>query len=348
MQKREEELAKAAETRLITEQGELAVLSLDIPLDRVSQRPLVVATQYRPPMLQVVRLASFQQPLAVPPLSGGRKSDREDGDEGDIPKPLDAGALLERSLMEARREVAVAGGGIQVAASRLPLEQRRPVGPLIVVGVRDGVLWLVDSYFTAHAIALSHPGVRCRCLCALGDAVGAVKWASRLSREHHDDLALFLVGMGHAKEALHLPGLSRRLEVQLAIRSNDLPRALQCLVAMAEGGVKAAPAAAGGEDADGLLALVANEASAAEAVAGVAKFATEFLDLVDRADATANAEVAAQALRKLAVAGSVEGALESEEQRGLALRLATHGDNARLQVVTFAKLLCLRGLSKSS
>ena len=87
----------------------------------------------------------------------------------------------------------------------------------------------------AHAISLSHPGIRCRCLAAYGDAVSAVKWyvsipymeqclhltaptlivsefcrASRLGREHHDDLAQFLLGMGYATEALHLPGISKR------------------------------------------------------------------------------------------------------------------------------------------
>jgi len=41
-------------------------------------------------------------------------------------------------------EVAVAGGGVSVAVTRFPPEQKRPIGPLVVVGVRDGVLWLVD------------------------------------------------------------------------------------------------------------------------------------------------------------------------------------------------------------
>lgn len=88
----------------------------------------------------------------------------------------------------------------------------------------------------AHALSLSHPGIRCRCLAAYGDAVSAVKWyrplvdillqnqmiisfyatlyilcrASRLDREHHDDLAQFMLGMGYATEALHLPGISKR------------------------------------------------------------------------------------------------------------------------------------------
>lgn len=34
--------------------------------------------------------------------------------------------------------------------------------------------------------------------------------ASRLGREHHDDLAQFMLGMGYATEALHLPGISKR------------------------------------------------------------------------------------------------------------------------------------------
>lgn len=41
-------------------------------------------------------------------------------------------------------EIAVGGGGVAVAVTRFPGEQKRPVGPLVVVGVRDGVLWLID------------------------------------------------------------------------------------------------------------------------------------------------------------------------------------------------------------
>lgn len=38
--------------------------------------------------------------------------------------------------------------------------------------------------------------------------------ASRLAREHHDDLAQFMLGMGYATEALHLPGISKRYVMQ--------------------------------------------------------------------------------------------------------------------------------------
>lgn len=41
-------------------------------------------------------------------------------------------------------EIAVGGGGVSVAVTRFPTEQKRPVGPLVVVGVRDGMLWLID------------------------------------------------------------------------------------------------------------------------------------------------------------------------------------------------------------
>jgi len=63
------------------------------------------------------------------------KQSKVDGEENIMPKE-----------MEERRvnEVAVAGGGVSVAVTRFPPEQKRPVGPLVVVGVRDGVLWLVD------------------------------------------------------------------------------------------------------------------------------------------------------------------------------------------------------------
>ena len=41
-------------------------------------------------------------------------------------------------------EVAVTGGGLSVAVTCFLPEQKRPIGPLIVVGVRERVLFLVD------------------------------------------------------------------------------------------------------------------------------------------------------------------------------------------------------------
>ncbi|CAI0628283.1 unnamed protein product [Linum tenue] len=268
---------------------------------------------------QVVRLASFQHAPSVPPFLTLPKQTRVDGDDPTMPKELED---------KKYNEVAVGGGGVSVAVTRFPTEQKRPVGPLVVIGVRDGVLWLVDRYMCAHALSLTHPGIRCRCLAAYGDAVSAVKWASRLGREHHDDLAQFLLGMGYATEALHLPGISKRLEFDLAMQSNDLKRALHCLLTMSNSRDI-------GQDGTGLelsdiLNLTAKKEDVVEAVEGVVKFAKEFLDLIDAADATGQADIAREALKRLSTAGAVKGSLQSHELRGLALRLANHGELTRL------------------
>ena len=80
-------------------------------------------------LFQVVRLASFQHTPSIPPFISLSKQSRENGEDSDERRPS---------------EVAVAGGGVSVAITRFPPEQRRPVGPLVLVGVRDGVLWLID------------------------------------------------------------------------------------------------------------------------------------------------------------------------------------------------------------
>lgn len=85
---------------------------------------------------QVVRLASFQHAPSVPPFLTLPKHTKVDGDDSIMPN------LEDRKV----NEIAVGGGGVAVAVTRFPTEQKRPVGPLIVVGVRDGVLWLIDRY----------------------------------------------------------------------------------------------------------------------------------------------------------------------------------------------------------
>lgn len=84
---------------------------------------------------QVVRLASFQHAPSVPPYLTLPKQSKVDGDDSGIPKEIE-----DRKV----NEIAVGGGGVSVAVTRFPTEQKRPVGPLVVVGVRDGVLWLID------------------------------------------------------------------------------------------------------------------------------------------------------------------------------------------------------------
>ncbi|XP_028792501.1 uncharacterized protein LOC114748302, partial [Neltuma alba] len=310
---KEEQKIKEAQAKAVAEHGELALITVD-GLQATKEERISL----RPPMLQVVRLASFQHAPSVPPFLMYTKQ----------PKLERNDSWMIKAEEKKASEVAVGGGGVSVAVTRFPMEQKRPVGPLVVVGVRDGVLWLIDRYMCAHALSLSHPGIRCRCLAAYGDAVSAVKWASRLGREHHDDLAQFMLGMGYAAEALHLPGISKRLEFDLAMKSNDLKRALQCLLIMSN-------STNIGHDNPGLglndiLNLNDKKEDIVEAVQGIVKFAKEFLDLIDAADATAQVEIAREALKRLAAAGSVKGALKGHELRGLSLRLANHGELTRL------------------
>lgn len=114
------------------------------------------------------------------------------------------------------------------------------------------------------------------------------------------------------------------------MKSNDLKRALQCLLTMSNSRDI-------GHDNTGLglndiLNLTDKKQDLVEGVQGIVKFAKEFLDLIDAADATAQGEIAREALKRLAAAGSVKGALQGHELRGLALRLANHGELTRLSV----------------
>ncbi|KAE8673605.1 hypothetical protein F3Y22_tig00111779pilonHSYRG00192 [Hibiscus syriacus] len=198
----------------------------------------------------VVRLASFQHAPSVPAFLSSPKQLNVLGD-----------AIEEKKV----NEIVVGGGGVTVAVTHFSTEQKRPVRPLIVVGIRDGVLWLIDRYVTVHALSLSHPGIRCRCLVLMEMP------AIRLAREHHDDLAQFLLGMGYATEALHLPGISKRLEFDLAMKSNDLKRALQCLLKMSN--CRDIRQDNPGLDMKDILNLTAKKENLVESVQGIVKFA---------------------------------------------------------------------------
>ncbi|XWS52350.1 hypothetical protein CRYUN_Cryun11dG0060600 [Craigia yunnanensis] len=119
-----------------------------------------------------------------------------------------------------------------------------------------------------------------------------------------------------------------RLEFDLAMKSNDLKRALQCLLTMSNS--RDIGQDNPGLDLNDILNLTAKKENLVEAVQGIVKFAKEFLDLIDAADATAQADIAREALKRLATAGSMKGALQGHELRGLALRLANHGELTRL------------------
>ncbi|KAH7286232.1 hypothetical protein KP509_33G065100 [Ceratopteris richardii] len=326
---KEEMKVKNSQAQAIAEHGELALITVETSKPAVEEK-----VSLRPPMLQVVRLASFQHAPTIPPIMAVQKHMKAEVEESGVPKNVED--------RRSAAEVAVAGGGVAVAISRLPPEQKRPVGPLIVVGVRDGVLWVIDRYMTAHAIGLAHPGIRCRCLAAHGDAISAVKWAARLGREHHDDLAQFLLGMGYATEALHLPGISKTLEFELAVQSNDLKRALQCLLTLSNS-KNIGKELDASNDSTGILNLPSAEITSGESVQGVIKYAKEFLQLIDAADATGQTQIASHALRRLAAAGSIKGALQSSEFRSLALRLASHGELTRLGVLVTTMITAGQG-----
>jgi hypothetical protein len=127
-----------------------------------------------------------------------------------------------------------------------------------------------------------------------------------------------------------------RLEFDLSMQSNDLKRALQCLLTMSNS--RDIGQDSTGLDLNDILNLTAKKENVVEAVQGIVKFAKEFLDLIDAADATAQGEIAREALKRLAAAGSVKGALQGHELRGLALRLANHGELTRLSVCCLVHL----------
>ncbi|ERN10763.1 hypothetical protein AMTR_s00027p00200330 [Amborella trichopoda] len=150
---------------------------------------------------------------------------------------------------------------------------------------------------------------------------------SRLAREHHDDLAQFDTQLKLFTCLEYL----RRLEFDLAMKSNDLKRALQCLLTMSNS--RDIGQENVGREVTEILSLAAKPENLVYTVQGIEKFAKEFLDLIDAADATAQGDIAREALKRLAAAGSVKGALKGQESRGLALRLANHGALTRLSVL---------------
>lgn len=128
-----------------------------------------------------------------------------------------------------------------------------------------------------------------------------------------------------------------RLEFDLAMQSNDLKRALACLLTMSNSRDVGQETTA--TDVTQILNLAvakqAKQESLADAVQGIVKFVKEFFDLIDAADATGQADIAREVLKRLAAAASVKGALHGQMLRGLALRLANHGELTRLSVCSF-------------
>ena len=49
----------------------------------------------------------------------------------------------------------------------------------MVVGIREGSLWLVDAKGQPFVVPVNHPGLKARCLSAQGDSVAAKALAER-------------------------------------------------------------------------------------------------------------------------------------------------------------------------
>lgn len=100
-----------------------------------------------------MRLASFQHAPSVPPFLSLPKQPKVDGEDV---------AMMKEMEDRKANEIAVGGGGVSVAVTRFPTEQKRPVGPLVLVGVRDGVLWLIDRYFPPFIVSIYKPRILIR------------------------------------------------------------------------------------------------------------------------------------------------------------------------------------------
>ncbi|KAK9807986.1 hypothetical protein WJX73_010745 [Symbiochloris irregularis] len=141
--------------------------------------------------------------------------------------------------------VASIGGGVGAqsvsvgnATAALPTEGTRCAGPVALIGMREGALWLVDARGLPFIIPMSHPGMRARSMAAHGDAAGACFLAEQgLWRHHHDSFARFIAAIAPkgAERALQLSGLTLEGEAKLARVAGNLRWALQVLVAAAVG-----------------------------------------------------------------------------------------------------------------
>lgn len=126
------------------------------------------------------------------------------------------------------------------ADASLPGPCPRPAGPVLLLGPRQGNLWLVNCLGQPQMVPLDHPGIRSRCLCAQGDLVGAVAVARHgLAPGQHDSIASFLRLQGGLPGAhlglMGLQGLSLEMEAELCMATGQWRRACVCCEALMRG-----------------------------------------------------------------------------------------------------------------
>ncbi|KAK9822211.1 hypothetical protein WJX81_006190 [Elliptochloris bilobata] len=110
------------------------------------------------------------------------------------------------------------------AAAALPAPGMRCAGPVVVAGVREGSLWLLDARGEPFVISLAAAGLRARMLAAAGASTAARAAAERgLARTHHDSLARWLAAAAPtaSSDAGALSGLSLRTDLGLALRDGN-------------------------------------------------------------------------------------------------------------------------------
>jgi len=156
------------------------------------------------PPIQVITLASFSEGVAAAPTTA-------------------AVALLHSTAVD----------------SLVPPPMQRPAGPLLVLGPRDGNLWVLNAHGQPLALPLSAPGLRVMCLISGGEMLPAVQMAARsLPHSQHDSLAAFLVdmeGVKGAMQALRLPGLSLVTEAGLRMQCHHWQQSMEAVEALLAG-----------------------------------------------------------------------------------------------------------------
>ena len=103
------------------------------------------------------------------------------------------------------------------AASLTPQPALRPPGTLVMLGPRDGSLWLLNTMGQAMALDLSHPGLLALSLLACGDESGAGE-----TSHHHPSLILMLTVSSYTHADCVLFPIHQWLTVAVAHSRLDL------------------------------------------------------------------------------------------------------------------------------
>lgn len=68
---------------------------------------------------------------------------------------------------------------VEVWLKRVVYTRVLSAGPVVVVGIREGSLWLVDAKGQPFMVPVNHAGLKARCLAAQGNSIAAKALAER-------------------------------------------------------------------------------------------------------------------------------------------------------------------------